>query len=129
MDPDGEDDDESDNEEPTPRHSAGLHRTVEIVNDIPRQAPVRNPIAEYEGVREYKVARDYHALHDDLATNFRIMYENGEVKWPKRFSDSDKQRIPQRPDVFYRTQMELIRGLYGSDGIYDALIGQGNSFF
>ena len=85
-------------------------------------------------MREYKAGRDYHALHDDLAVNFRIMYENGEVKWPKRFTDGAKQRIPQRPDVFYRSQLELIRGLYtgpsslrrkSSDGVYDSLIGEG----
>ena len=85
-------------------------------------------------VREYKASLDYHGLHADLVTNFEKMYEKGELKWPKGFSDADKARHPHRPSVIERMNEETMGALYvqpstlrrrNNSGEYDVLVGRG----
>jgi hypothetical protein len=82
----------------------------------------------------YSVGSDYRRLQRDLTTNFSIMYEQGQVKWPKGLSKASKGRMPNRPQAVRRAANEYMARLYvapstmrrqESDGSWDALIGRG----
>jgi len=73
---------------------AEVHTADSGVRPVGTVAPV--------DICQYAVLNDYDRLHQDLSTNFGVMYEKGELRWPKRFSENAKQRMPSKPPSFVR---------------------------